>query len=161
MQKDFLFSVILFEDKVVYWKFCYHFPISRHPTSCCSAAEIMSVLFFHVMKYRLDKPKDPASDRFVMSKVKTNIKRLKKNNEAMHQFCPYTLRRVIHFSWFRGLDMYMADVNRLYQPVLIRGYSQCSELPRVCPRQATFQVYSWHPTMIEPTCQNVWLWELW
>jgi len=41
---------------------------SGHPTSCCSAAEIMSVLFFHVMKYRLDKPKDPASDRFVMSK---------------------------------------------------------------------------------------------
>ncbi|XP_038054205.1 transketolase-like isoform X2 [Patiria miniata] len=41
---------------------------SGHPTSCCSAAEIMSVLFFHVMKYRLDKPRDPASDRFIMSK---------------------------------------------------------------------------------------------
>lgn len=41
---------------------------SGHPTSCCSAAEIMSVLFFHVMKYRLDKPKDPSNDRFILSK---------------------------------------------------------------------------------------------
>jgi transketolase len=41
---------------------------SGHPTSCCSAAEIMSVLFFHVMKYKVDAPKDPANDRFIMSK---------------------------------------------------------------------------------------------
>ncbi|XP_071809476.1 transketolase-like isoform X1 [Asterias amurensis] len=41
---------------------------SGHPTSCCSAAEIMSVLFFNIMKYRVDEPKDPASDRFIMSK---------------------------------------------------------------------------------------------
>jgi len=41
---------------------------SGHPTSCCSAAEIMSVLFFNVMKYKVSDPRDPASDRFVMSK---------------------------------------------------------------------------------------------
>uniref|UniRef100_A0AAR2LJ55 transketolase n=1 Tax=Pygocentrus nattereri TaxID=42514 RepID=A0AAR2LJ55_PYGNA len=39
-----------------------------HPTSCCSAAEIMSVLFFHAMKYRPDDPRNPNNDRFVLSK---------------------------------------------------------------------------------------------
>ncbi|TRY58832.1 hypothetical protein DNTS_022338 [Danionella cerebrum] len=39
-----------------------------HPTSCCSVAEIMSVLFFHSMKYRPDDPKNPNNDRFVLSK---------------------------------------------------------------------------------------------
>jgi len=41
---------------------------SGHPTSCASAAEIMSVLFFHEMKYKLNEPRDPASDRFILSK---------------------------------------------------------------------------------------------
>lgn len=41
---------------------------SGHPTSCCSAAEIMSVLFFNTMRYSAKNPRDPASDRFVMSK---------------------------------------------------------------------------------------------
>uniref|UniRef100_A0A673FTQ3 Transketolase n=1 Tax=Sinocyclocheilus rhinocerous TaxID=307959 RepID=A0A673FTQ3_9TELE len=39
-----------------------------HPTSCCSVAEIMSVLFFHTMKYRPDDPKNPNNDRFILSK---------------------------------------------------------------------------------------------
>lgn len=41
----------------------------RHPTSCCSVAEIMSVLFFHTMKYRPEDPRNFHSDRFLMSKV--------------------------------------------------------------------------------------------
>lgn len=41
-----------------------------HPTSCCSVAEIMSVLFFHSMKYRPDDPKNPNNDRFILSKVR-------------------------------------------------------------------------------------------
>ncbi|XP_066500217.1 transketolase-like [Hoplias malabaricus] len=41
---------------------------SGHPTSCCSAAEIMSVLFFHSMKYRPDDPRNPNNDRFILSK---------------------------------------------------------------------------------------------
>jgi transketolase len=41
---------------------------SGHPTSCASAAEIMSVLFFSVMRYDPMHPKDPANDRFVLSK---------------------------------------------------------------------------------------------
>lgn len=41
---------------------------SGHPTSCCSAAEIMSTLFFYAMKYKVDVPQDPANDRFVLSK---------------------------------------------------------------------------------------------
>ncbi|XP_055936011.1 transketolase-like [Argiope bruennichi] len=41
---------------------------SGHPTSCSSIAEIMSVLFFHVMRYRISNPRDPASDRFILSK---------------------------------------------------------------------------------------------
>ncbi|GFT09882.1 transketolase [Nephila pilipes] len=41
---------------------------TQHPTSCSSIAEIMSVLFFHVMRYKVLNPKDPASDRFILSK---------------------------------------------------------------------------------------------
>uniref|UniRef100_H2UA73 Transketolase n=1 Tax=Takifugu rubripes TaxID=31033 RepID=H2UA73_TAKRU len=42
---------------------------SGHPTSCCSVAEIMSVLFFHTMKYRYDDPRNFNNDRFIMSKL--------------------------------------------------------------------------------------------
>ncbi|KAK2571235.1 Transketolase-like protein 2 [Acropora cervicornis] len=41
---------------------------SGHPTSCCSIAEILSVLFFHTMRYKVTVPKDLSSDRFVLSK---------------------------------------------------------------------------------------------
>lgn len=41
---------------------------SGHPTSCCSMAELTSVLFFHTMKYKVSSPRDPSSDRFVLSK---------------------------------------------------------------------------------------------
>lgn len=41
---------------------------SGHPTSSCSAAEIMATLFFDEMHYNKDHPKHPASDRFVLSK---------------------------------------------------------------------------------------------
>ncbi|XP_063796875.1 transketolase isoform X1 [Pseudophryne corroboree] len=41
---------------------------SGHPSSCCSAAEIMSVLFFHTMRYKPQDPRNPNNDRFVMSK---------------------------------------------------------------------------------------------
>ncbi|XP_050080347.1 transketolase-like protein 2 [Anopheles maculipalpis] len=41
---------------------------SGHPTSCASIAEIMSVLFFNTMRYKLSAPRDPSSDRFILSK---------------------------------------------------------------------------------------------
>jgi len=41
---------------------------SGHPTSCMSAAEILSVLFFNEMRYTNDYPKHPSSDRFILSK---------------------------------------------------------------------------------------------
>jgi transketolase len=41
---------------------------SGHPTSCASAAEIMSALFFSVMRYDPKNPKNPANDVFVLSK---------------------------------------------------------------------------------------------
>jgi len=41
---------------------------SGHPTSCCSMAELTSVLFFQTMKYRVSAPKDASADRFVLSK---------------------------------------------------------------------------------------------
>ncbi|XP_058807685.1 transketolase isoform X1 [Phymastichus coffea] len=41
---------------------------SGHPTSCSSMAEIMSVLFFHTMRYKISAPRDPSSDRFILSK---------------------------------------------------------------------------------------------
>ncbi|ENN74101.1 hypothetical protein YQE_09074, partial [Dendroctonus ponderosae] len=39
-----------------------------HPTSCSSIGEILSVLFFHTMRYKVSAPRDPSSDRFVLSK---------------------------------------------------------------------------------------------
>uniref|UniRef100_A0A4W5Q4K5 transketolase n=1 Tax=Hucho hucho TaxID=62062 RepID=A0A4W5Q4K5_9TELE len=39
-----------------------------YPTSCCSVAEIMSVLFFNTMKYRAEDPKNINNDRFILSK---------------------------------------------------------------------------------------------
>lgn len=41
---------------------------SGHPTSCCSAAEIMSVLFFHAMRYKRTEPEHRDNDRFILSK---------------------------------------------------------------------------------------------
>lgn len=41
---------------------------SGHPTSCASIAEIMSVLFFNTMRYKVSSPRDKSSDRFVLSK---------------------------------------------------------------------------------------------
>lgn len=41
---------------------------SGHPTSCCSMAEVMSVLFFNTMKYTIEEPRHPNNDRFVLSK---------------------------------------------------------------------------------------------
>jgi transketolase len=41
---------------------------SGHPTSCASAAEIMSVLFFSVMRYDPRAPHNRAADIFVLSK---------------------------------------------------------------------------------------------
>ncbi|KAM6977046.1 transketolase-like protein 2 [Aplochiton taeniatus] len=41
---------------------------SGHPTSCCSAAELMSVLFFQTMRYKSQDPRNQCNDRFVLSK---------------------------------------------------------------------------------------------
>jgi len=41
---------------------------SGHPSSCSSISEIMSVLFFHTMRYNPKEPRNPANDRFVLSK---------------------------------------------------------------------------------------------
>ncbi len=41
---------------------------SGHPTSCASAAEIVSTLFFSVMRYDPANPGDPANDVFILSK---------------------------------------------------------------------------------------------
>lgn len=41
---------------------------SGHPTSCLSAADLVSALFFHVMRYDPKNPRYPGNDRFVLSK---------------------------------------------------------------------------------------------
>src|SRR5438309_7502748 len=41
---------------------------SGHPTSCASAAEIMSVLFYSVMRFDPHDPRNPNNDVFVLSK---------------------------------------------------------------------------------------------
>ncbi len=41
---------------------------SGHPTTCLSAADIVSVLFFHAMRFDPSHPDAPDADRFVLSK---------------------------------------------------------------------------------------------
>lgn len=41
---------------------------SGHPTSCLSAADIISVIFFHLLRYDISDPKNKHNDRFIMSK---------------------------------------------------------------------------------------------
>jgi transketolase len=41
---------------------------SGHPTTCCSAAEIMAALFFAEMRYDPKNPQHPLADRLVLSK---------------------------------------------------------------------------------------------
>ncbi|TAJ30487.1 MAG: transketolase [Nitrospirae bacterium] len=41
---------------------------SGHPSSCCSAADIVAALFFSVMRYDPKNPKCPNHDRFILSK---------------------------------------------------------------------------------------------
>jgi len=41
---------------------------SGHPTTCMSAADIVAAVFFYAMRYDVNDPKNPANDRFVLSK---------------------------------------------------------------------------------------------
>jgi len=41
---------------------------SGHPTSCASAADLTAAVFFDAMRIDPDHPRDPVSDRFVLSK---------------------------------------------------------------------------------------------
>lgn len=41
---------------------------SGHPTSCCSAADLLAAVFFAEMRFDPKEPHDPDSDRFVLSK---------------------------------------------------------------------------------------------
>src|SRR5437762_10963203 len=41
---------------------------SGHPTSCCSMADLMAVLFFAEMRFDPRDPRNPDADRFVLSK---------------------------------------------------------------------------------------------
>ena len=41
---------------------------SGHPTTCCSAADLMAALFFAEMRYDPQRPAAPDADRFVLSK---------------------------------------------------------------------------------------------
>jgi transketolase len=41
---------------------------SGHPSTCCSAADIMATLFFAEMRFDPKRPQDPDNDRFVLSK---------------------------------------------------------------------------------------------
>jgi len=44
---------------------------SGHPTTCLSAADIVSALFFNVMRYNPTDPTHPNNDRFILSKGHT------------------------------------------------------------------------------------------
>ena len=72
-----IFCVIFSAIHIMLYFFIFCNVFCSHPTSCCSAAEIMSVLFFNTMKYSVKKPLDPANDRFVLSKVRHHRSKFK------------------------------------------------------------------------------------
>src|SRR5215813_2676659 len=41
---------------------------SGHPTSCMSAADLVAAVFFYAMRFEVANPRNPANDRFVLSK---------------------------------------------------------------------------------------------
>ena len=41
---------------------------SGHPTTCCSAADLVAALFFSEMRFDPKNPRHPLADRFVLSK---------------------------------------------------------------------------------------------
>src|SRR5713226_594735 len=41
---------------------------SGHPTSCCSAADLLAALFFAEMRFDPKNPHNPDADRFILSK---------------------------------------------------------------------------------------------
>src|SRR5437773_1716870 len=41
---------------------------SGHPTSCCSAADLVAALFFGQMRFDPKNPHNPNNDRFILSK---------------------------------------------------------------------------------------------
>src|SRR5437867_7225711 len=41
---------------------------SGHPSSCLSAADLVSVIFFNEMRFDPRDPQNPANDRFILSK---------------------------------------------------------------------------------------------
>src|SRR3990172_3604811 len=41
---------------------------SGHPTSCCSAADLMAAVFFGEMRFDPKDPQNPDSERFILSK---------------------------------------------------------------------------------------------
>jgi len=60
-------------DRLILYLFAIIYLYYRHPTSCASMAEITSVLFFNVMRYDPKNPRNPAADRFVLSKVNMKL----------------------------------------------------------------------------------------
>lgn len=40
---------------------------SGHPTSCMAISDLISVIFFHFLKYDIKNPKNPNNDRFILS----------------------------------------------------------------------------------------------
>lgn len=70
-----------------------------HPTSCCSAAEIMAVLFFHTMRYKSQDPRNPHNDRFVLSKVGTQPSTL---HLGLGSCGPWTGEKVLAVSHLQG-----------------------------------------------------------
>ncbi|PSN44938.1 Transketolase-like protein 1 [Blattella germanica] len=84
----------------------------RHPTSCSSMAETMSVLFFNVMRYKLSSPKDASSDRFILSKGHA-APILYADGESAEG----SIWEALHFASYYKLDnlCIIFDVNRLGQ----------------------------------------------
>ena len=85
---------------------------SGHPTSCLSAAEIISTLFFHEMQYN-KQPFNPNNDEFILSKghaapilysalknaklIKNNLNKLRKLNSKLEGHpIPKSIKQVKH-----------------------------------------------------------------
>ncbi len=125
---------------------------SGHLTSCLSCADIMSVLFFHHMRYDVSNPENPDNDEFILSKghaapilysalyrsgcINTNLYGLRKLNSDLEGHpMPRSIKwvKIATGSLGQGLSVGLGFSlaarfrNRKYKTYVLLGDSELSE----------------------------------
>src|SRR2546427_2320927 len=107
---------------------------SGHPSSCLSAADLMSVVFFNEMRFDPQDPSNPANDRFILSKGHAAPLLWSAYAEAgiISEKDLLTLRRLdSNLEGHPTPRMPWVDVERIAGPGTVRRTRQC---PRGPPR---------------------------